>query len=53
MKMENSVVAPFDGYIERVGKGVNVEAVVGEGTLACVLEEEDGSGRQWVASNKL
>jgi hypothetical protein len=35
--------------MERVEKGVKV----GEGTLACVLEEEDGSGHQWVASSKL
>ncbi|KAJ2932220.1 hypothetical protein H1R20_g4871, partial [Candolleomyces eurysporus] len=52
MKMENSVVAPFDGFVERPGKGVKVGAVVGEGTLACVLEE-DGSRSQWVASSKL
>ena len=52
MKMENLVVAPFDGHIERVGKGVKVGAVVGEGTLACVLEEDE-SGHQWVASSRL
>jgi biotin carboxyl carrier protein len=52
MKMENLAVAPFDVFVERVGKGVKVGTVVGEGTLACVLEE-DGSGRQWVASSKL
>ncbi|RXW22219.1 hypothetical protein EST38_g3634 [Candolleomyces aberdarensis] len=41
MKMENSVVAPFDGFVERPGKGVKVGAVVGEGTLACVLEDRN------------
>lgn len=38
MKMENVVSAPFDGFVQRVGKGVRVGVVVGEGMLLCVVE---------------
>jgi acetyl/propionyl-CoA carboxylase alpha subunit len=37
MKMENSVVAPFDGIIERIGKGLKIGSIIGEGMLICVL----------------
>ncbi|KAF8906806.1 carboxylase:pyruvate/acetyl-coa/propionyl-CoA [Gymnopilus junonius] len=47
MKMENVVAAPFDGVVGRVGNGVQVGAVMGEGMLICVLENDllDGSGQ--------
>ncbi|KAG6897310.1 hypothetical protein C0992_002612 [Termitomyces sp. T32_za158] len=38
MKMENTVQAPYDGYVERMGKGIQTGAVLGEGMLVCVLE---------------
>lgn len=38
MKMENAIVAPWDGYVQRVGKGITVGAVLGESMLVCVLE---------------
>ena len=41
MKMENVVLAPFDGFVQRVGKGVRVGVVVGEGTLLCVVERRN------------
>ncbi|EAU82890.2 carboxylase:pyruvate/acetyl-CoA/propionyl-CoA [Coprinopsis cinerea okayama7 len=44
MKMENSIVAPFDGYISKVGKGIRVGVVVGEGVLVCVVDDGKGSG---------
>lgn len=37
MKMENSVVAPYDGVVERIGKGVKMGSIIGEGMLVCVL----------------
>ncbi|KIM36649.1 hypothetical protein M413DRAFT_448991 [Hebeloma cylindrosporum] len=37
MKMENVISAPFDGPVERIGKGVKVGVVLGEGMLICVL----------------
>ena len=37
MKMENVISAPFDGIVERIGKGVKVGMVLGEGMLVCVL----------------
>ncbi|KAF6744845.1 carboxylase:pyruvate/acetyl-coa/propionyl-CoA [Ephemerocybe angulata] len=40
MKMENTVVAPRDGFVQRVGKGVRSGVVIGEGTLICVVETE-------------
>ncbi|PPR04770.1 hypothetical protein CVT24_007086 [Panaeolus cyanescens] len=42
MKMENSIVAPRDGFVSRVGKGVKVGRVLGEGMLICVIEEQEG-----------
>ncbi|KAG6900229.1 hypothetical protein C0993_001048 [Termitomyces sp. T159_Od127] len=44
MKMENSVQAPYDGYVERVGKGIQTGAVLGEGVLICVLEDATNGG---------
>lgn len=44
MKMENIVRAPYDGYIERVGKGVQTGAVLGEGMLVCVLADATNVG---------
>lgn len=37
MKMENSVIAPYDGVIERAGKGLKISSIIGEGMLVCVL----------------
>ncbi|KAG6865321.1 hypothetical protein C0991_003495 [Blastosporella zonata] len=37
MKMENVVTAPYDGYVERVGKGIRIGVVIGEGMLICTL----------------
>lgn len=37
MKMENVISAPFDGTVERVGKGIKLGVVLGEGILVCVL----------------
>jgi len=37
MKMENVIAAPFDGYVEKIGSGVRNGAIIGEGTLVCVL----------------
>ncbi|KJA26880.1 hypothetical protein HYPSUDRAFT_36046 [Hypholoma sublateritium FD-334 SS-4] len=37
MKMENAVLAPFDAVVERLGKGIKVGVVLGEGMLVCVL----------------
>ncbi|KAI0360455.1 carboxylase:pyruvate/acetyl-coa/propionyl-CoA [Trametes cingulata] len=37
MKMESVVNAPATGKVVRAGKGVEVGAVIGEGTLLCVL----------------
>lgn len=41
MKMETTVVAPRDGYVKRTGKGINVGKILGEGSLVCVLEENE------------
>ncbi|KAH6909412.1 carboxylase:pyruvate/acetyl-coa/propionyl-CoA, partial [Coprinopsis sp. MPI-PUGE-AT-0042] len=43
MKMENTVVAPVDGMVTRVGKGIQVGVVIGEGMLVCALEDGRGS----------
>ena len=40
MKMENVVVAPWSGMVERVGKGVKVGVVLGEGMLVGVVGHE-------------
>ncbi|KAF8190173.1 carboxylase:pyruvate/acetyl-coa/propionyl-CoA [Pholiota molesta] len=37
MKMENVVLAPFDGVVERTGKGIKVGVILGEGMLVCVV----------------
>ncbi|KAG6831665.1 hypothetical protein H0H87_004451 [Tephrocybe sp. NHM501043] len=37
MKMESSVTAQHDGYVERVGKGIRTGIVIGEGILVCIL----------------
>jgi acetyl/propionyl-CoA carboxylase alpha subunit len=37
MKMENTVVAPYDGIVEKVGSGVKAGIILGEGMLVCVL----------------
>ncbi|KDR68330.1 hypothetical protein GALMADRAFT_256949 [Galerina marginata CBS 339.88] len=44
MKMENVIAAPFDGYVERVGSGVRVGVVLGEGMLICVLSTSGSMG---------
>lgn len=49
MKMENTVFAPRDGYVTRVGKGVRVGVILGEGVLVCVL----GSAPEVNATSKL
>ncbi|KAI0698038.1 hypothetical protein C8T65DRAFT_614398 [Cerioporus squamosus] len=38
MKMESVVNAPFSGKVSRLGKGIEVGAVVPEGSLVCVLD---------------
>ncbi|KAH9849626.1 hypothetical protein C2E23DRAFT_737078 [Lenzites betulinus] len=47
MKMETVVTSPTSGEIVRTGKGVEVGAIVGEGTLLCVfrLQELASGGR--------
>lgn len=42
MKMENSIVAHQNGFVTRVGKGVRVGRILGEGMLICVIEEQEG-----------
>ena len=37
MKMESVVNAPRSGHVSRVGKGIEIGAVVPEGSLVCVL----------------
>ncbi|KAG5638760.1 hypothetical protein H0H81_010382 [Sphagnurus paluster] len=37
MKMETTVAAPHDGFVERLGKGVKVGVVLGDGMLICIL----------------
>ncbi|KAF8055292.1 carboxylase:pyruvate/acetyl-coa/propionyl-CoA [Lyophyllum atratum] len=37
MKMESVVTAPYDAPVTRLGKGIKVGVVLGEGTLVCVL----------------
>ncbi|KAF8645585.1 hypothetical protein AX16_007719 [Volvariella volvacea WC 439] len=43
MKMENAVVAPHDGFVSRIGKGVKPGVVLGEGMLVCGLEQNISS----------
>lgn len=43
MKMESVLVAPWDGIVEKVGKGVQVGIIIGEGTLVCVVGESGSS----------
>lgn len=45
MKMENAVLAPFDAIVERLGKGVKVGVVLGEGMLVCVLNRTTPTSR--------
>ncbi len=45
MKMENAVLAPFDAVVERLGKGIKVGVVLGEGMLVCVLQRTTPSSR--------
>jgi len=37
MKMESVIMAPYDAVVERLGKGIQVGVVLGEGVLVCVL----------------
>lgn len=37
MKMENVISAPFDGTVEKIGKGIKLGVVLGEGMLVCIL----------------
>lgn len=43
MKMESVVTAPVSGKVVRLGRGIEVGAIVGEGTLLCVLGLGEGS----------
>ncbi|GLB39033.1 putative biotin carboxylase C-terminal domain [Lyophyllum shimeji] len=43
MKMESVIVTPRDALVERVGKGIQVGVVVGEGVLVCVLGNDSRS----------
>ncbi|KAF9458933.1 hypothetical protein BDZ94DRAFT_1312835 [Collybia nuda] len=38
MKMESVITAPYNGTLKRVGKGIRVGTIVGEGMLVCVLD---------------
>ncbi|KAK7439776.1 hypothetical protein VKT23_017350 [Stygiomarasmius scandens] len=40
MKMENVISAPHDGVVERLGNGVGIGVVVGEGMLLAVISAE-------------
>jgi pyruvate carboxylase len=42
MKMENTVLAPVDGTVARLGNGIQIGAVIGEGMLICIL----GDGKE-------
>ncbi len=42
MKMESAVTAPAGGNVVRLGRGIKVGAIVGEGTLLCVLGLGEG-----------
>lgn len=44
MKMESVVTAPRSGKVARVGRGIEIDAVIPEGVLVCVLDVE-GSQR--------
>ncbi|RDB30517.1 Pyruvate carboxylase [Hypsizygus marmoreus] len=37
MKMESVITAPQDAFVERLGKGIKVGVVLGEGMLVCML----------------
>ncbi|KAF5368225.1 hypothetical protein D9615_010529 [Tricholomella constricta] len=37
MKMESAVTAPRDAFVKRLGKGIQVGVVLGEGMLICIL----------------
>ncbi|TFK37151.1 carboxylase:pyruvate/acetyl-coa/propionyl-CoA [Crucibulum laeve] len=43
MKMETVVSAPRDGWVTRIGRGVKVGVVIGEGMLVCVFGEQDAA----------
>ena len=43
MKMESVVNAPRSGEVLRLGRGVEVGAIVPEGTLVCIVEEHTES----------
>lgn len=37
MKMENVVLAPFSGFVERIGKGIKLGVILGEDMLVCII----------------
>lgn len=39
MKMESVIAAPNHGILRRIGKGIRIGAVVGEGMLVCILDD--------------
>lgn len=45
MKMESVVSAPVGGTVIRVGKGVQVGVVIGEGMLLAVVGGDGGKSR--------
>ncbi|KAF9486231.1 carboxylase:pyruvate/acetyl-coa/propionyl-CoA [Pholiota conissans] len=45
MKMENVVMAPFDGVVERTGKGIKAGVILGEGSLVCVVDGKKATSR--------
>jgi len=40
MKMETVLSVPFDGTVKRIGKGIKLGMVLGEGMLVCVLGKD-------------
>ena len=40
MKMESVVESPVSGFVERLGRGVEVGVVISEGMLLCIVEPE-------------
>ncbi|RPD57010.1 carboxylase:pyruvate/acetyl-coa/propionyl-CoA [Lentinus tigrinus ALCF2SS1-7] len=44
MKMESVVNAPVSGKVSRLGKGIEVGAVIPEGSLVCVLDVQSAGG---------
>jgi len=43
MKMETAVLAPHDGIVERVGRGLRVGGMINEGMLVCVVKPVETS----------